>query len=68
VVGTGGLQHLALRFGKKKPDFDPEVLMTKLKNAIETERRSMKLPEFASWVVILDRSIQNSSERVSVMS
>jgi hypothetical protein len=48
VVGTGGLQHLALRFGKKKPDFDPEVLMTKLKNAIETERRSMKLPEFAS--------------------
>ncbi|KAJ9108806.1 hypothetical protein QFC21_000126 [Naganishia friedmannii] len=48
VAETGGIKQVALRFGKKRPGFDPAAVMGKFKSAIQTERGAMGLSALPS--------------------
>lgn len=45
VAEPTGLKQIAVRFPKKKPGFDPEPVLQKMKEVINQERKLMKLGE-----------------------
>jgi hypothetical protein len=48
VAGAEGIHQIAMRFGKKKENFDPAEKIEQLKTAIRTEREAMGLPALPS--------------------
>lgn len=48
VAGAGGIQQVAMRFGKKREGFDPVPSIEKLKTAIRSEREAMGLAALPS--------------------